>query len=126
MEDGLQTIDHIFDVFAVARGVKLEYFDPDGRELLIPHPDNIRGHLQVIHKYAVGVLKFGVIPSVRGEQWCQASAPSHGITPTKMISNASLSRAVYLAKQMDPKNPNLLRTLRNGLPNVWFLVGGAA
>eukprot|EP00959_Pyramimonas_sp_CCMP1952_P206887 4327370-Pyramimonas_sp.AAC.1 len=67
-------------------------------------------------------LTMGNIAGVRGQPWAVLS-PGHGkdgegVPPYRLVSYATLTRAVYRAVSEDPIDANVKETLRQGLENV--------
>lgn len=119
MPDGIATIEKIFDTFAVQRQAVVPFFDEEGRQRMVPHPDNVRNHEQVIRKYVQSVLKNGIIECMRGDPIAVNSPSGQG--PIKMLSWGSLTRAFYRAHEQEPQHDNVQRTLQRGLRQVTIL-----
>ena len=119
LEEGVQMLDRIFDLYAFQRNANIKFFDEESRPQIVPHADNLRQHRQILAKYVQKVRKFGVVEGVRGQAWAVLSAEGRG--PFRMLSWGTLSRAVYEAHRIDPTNPNVQKTLENGLRNVVLL-----
>ncbi|CAK0790587.1 unnamed protein product, partial [Prorocentrum cordatum] len=88
--------------------------------------------ITVVQEYAEKVAEFGNVPGVRGEPWC--TLHTSGEFPLQMLTYGTLTRAFYLAVDMERKanefedvpgpdndyivNPCIKLSLQKGLPNV--------
>ncbi|CAK0815268.1 unnamed protein product, partial [Prorocentrum cordatum] len=117
---GLQGIllqEAVFDDYSVRRNVTLQFFDDDGAQTIVPHPENVRKQEAIVNHYARLVRDYGVIPGVRGEPRGIQSDTASGM-PALMVTYGTLSRAVYKAAKKWPENKMAQVSLTRGLRNA--------
>jgi hypothetical protein len=115
---GIRLVNKIFEVYG-REVVNTAWYDTDSRELLVPHPDNIRHHDITIEDYIILLLKYGLNQDCRGQPWAVLSRENK--PPYLMLSWGTLVRAVYAAARKYPHNKNIEETLKMGVTNIKLL-----
>ena len=92
----------------------LQYFTPEGNKALVRHPLNARKQDAVVMEYEKWVKEYGVLQQVRGSP-CFVSVRDSYLK--WLITNASVTEAVYKAAVSDPSNPQVQATIAAGLQN---------
>lgn len=59
--DGNQLLEKCFESFAINRNTTLKLMDEDGRQLLLPHAENVRHQTVVVEEYIRSVPEHGVV-----------------------------------------------------------------
>ena len=91
----------------------MAYYNEDGHETLARHPLNSRYQESVLAQYEKGILEHGVVEGVRGVPWLQQAKSGH--VKLYMITNGTVTMALYRAKRKHPDNPQVLATIAAGL-----------
>ena len=122
----------IFDLYSLKVGEKtrIRWFSDDNsvdntthpfsqrRRNLCRHSLNARHQSSVRQAYVASCKLRGVCDGVRGEAWLLQPRPAESPdqhTPFMALSYASLSESFYQALQEDPRNENLMISVKKGL-----------
>lgn len=92
----------------------LPFFDQNGQPTLVVHELNDRHHTQAVHQAALSVKKYGNMQELRGRGVGQRSNDRDGL-PYKMIAYGTLSRGIYRAAKLWPREENVVLTLETGI-----------
>ena len=83
---------------------------------MVSHPVNDREQDTVVMDYVESILQYGYLRGVRSHAWAQLS-PGDG-PPYKMLSCDKLAKAVKYCYEHHKSNPNVAKTIQQGLPDV--------
>ena len=110
-----QTID---SVYLVADDVTAKYYTEDGEENLSRHPRNDRCQEVVLEEYEKGILQRGVLQFARGRPVVVQILDS---SKFHLVTNASLTAALYRANRKYPENPQVAASIAAGLQHCKVL-----
>jgi hypothetical protein len=102
--------------YRVSSNHTVDFFDDANTPQLMMHPENQRHQEIVEEEYVRKILTMGNVGQVRGRPWAIASAGDK--PPYKLVSYGTLTRAIYKAAAAEPRNPNVVATLKAGLEGV--------
>ena len=92
--------------------VTLKYFTQSGERALERHALNDREQDTVVAEYMNSVMEKGVMANMRGRP---IVIPVKNSEVKLLLTNASLTQAVYNAAERDPNNPYVQASLKEGL-----------
>ena len=81
----------------------MEWYGSNGREQMLPHPENDRVHDIVEDEYVDGLLQMGLLGACRGA--AVATLSPGGMPPYLMVPAKTLTRAFYRADGLEPNIP---------------------
>ena len=107
--------------YVIKKGANIKFYN-NGRKNVLPHPDNQRGHLQMIAQFVCTIRTHSLVSGVRGQCWVQSSAPEDmsigdDFGPVYTITWGTLSAAVFEAEKRYGTEKNVIAAINKGTEN---------
>ena len=120
MDDKMMT-QQIYKSYAISAGVKVEYYDEHGQENLSRHPLS-RCQDAMLRLYAEAIRRNGIAGGpLRGSVMQQSKEARRRLHKLHMITNGTLTQALYKVYQTDPTNRLVWASIDAGLVNCVIL-----